>query len=299
MEGHNCANCSSDAPCNSLDDHQSSTCFKNFSDISPTAIDKPWRFKFLHHCGSYWYFDEDGTIEIAGKLSGNLKCHQTFYPSGKILLENDVDGCQVILDDDGDIKLNPVENVIINGNLIVEEDLECNGELCENIKSCIKTYCDALYCQTPEVAGSAGDVLVNGGEGPPVWNSNHAIRQMLITIDSGDATTALATGDYADIVTEIPGVILQWTLLGKPITGQSSGSAVIDLWKDTYANYDPTVADTITASAKPTISSDVKGQSSTLTGWTTSFAAGDVLRLNIDSCTNLRRLTLSIKYKVT
>ena len=33
----------------------------------------------------------------------------------------------------------------------------------------------------------------------------------------------------------------------------TSGSIVIDVWKDTYANFPPIVADTITASAKPTL----------------------------------------------
>lgn len=91
LEGHNTPSCCGQA-CNSLDDHQSSTCFKNFSDISPTTIDLPRRFKFLHKCGSYWYYDNDGTIELASKLNAALKCHQTFYPSGRILLQNDVTG---------------------------------------------------------------------------------------------------------------------------------------------------------------------------------------------------------------
>ena len=91
LEGHNTPSCCGQA-CNSLDDHQSSTCFKNFSDISPTTIDLPRRFKFLHHCGSFWYYDDDGTIEIASKLNAALKCHQTFYSSGRILLKNDVTG---------------------------------------------------------------------------------------------------------------------------------------------------------------------------------------------------------------
>ena len=91
LEGHNTPSCCGQA-CNSLDDHQSSTCFKNFSDISPTTIDLPRRFKFLHKCGSYWYYDNDGTIELASKLNAALKCHQTFYSSGRILLKNDVTG---------------------------------------------------------------------------------------------------------------------------------------------------------------------------------------------------------------
>ena len=101
LEGHNCDNCSSEVPCDSLDDHQSSTCFKNFSSESPTMVDRALRFKFLHHCGSYLYFDEDGIIEIAAKLNGELKCHQTFYPSGKILIQNDVDINNIIVDEDG------------------------------------------------------------------------------------------------------------------------------------------------------------------------------------------------------
>jgi hypothetical protein len=92
LEGHNTPSCCASAPCNSLDDHQSSTCFKNFSDISPTTVDKQKRFKFLHRCGSYWYYDNDGTIELASKLNAALKCHQTFYPTGRILLQNDVTG---------------------------------------------------------------------------------------------------------------------------------------------------------------------------------------------------------------
>ncbi|WP_348528715.1 hypothetical protein [Methanothrix sp.] len=130
LEGHNTPSCCGQA-CNSLDDHQSSTCFKNFSDISPTTIDLPRRFKFLHHCGSFWYYDEDGTIHIAGKVSGSLKNQQIFYPSGKILLENVVDSCDVVLDDDGDIKLNPAKTVYIDGDLNISGFCTHGGCSCE------------------------------------------------------------------------------------------------------------------------------------------------------------------------
>jgi hypothetical protein len=74
----------------------------------------------------------------------------------------------------------------------------------------------------------------------------------------------------------------------------TSGSIVVDVWKDTYANYPPTVADTITASAKPTITTATKSEDSTLTGWTTSVAAGDVFGFNVDSVTSLKRVTLEL-----
>jgi len=74
----------------------------------------------------------------------------------------------------------------------------------------------------------------------------------------------------------------------------TSGSIVVDIWKDTYANYPPTVADTITASAKPTITTATKSEDSTLTGWTTSVSAGDVFGFKVDSVTSLKRVTVEL-----
>jgi hypothetical protein len=107
-------------------------------------------------------------------------------------------------------------------------------------------------------------------------------------IDGGGAT--ITTGVKGDITIPFACTITEWTLMA-----DQSGSIQIDIWKDTYANYPPTVADTITASAKPLISAATKGQSSTLTGWTTSVAAGDTLRFNVDSVTTCQRVTLSLK----
>ena len=150
LEGHNTPSCCGQA-CNSLDDHQSSTCFKNFSDISPTTIDLPRRFKFLHRCGSFWYYDDDGTIHIAGKVSGNIKNRQIFYPSGKILLENVVDSCDVVLDDDGDIKLNPAKTVYIDGDLNISGFCTHGG-----------CSCEGEFAQLEGVAG--GQTLCGGTE---------------------------------------------------------------------------------------------------------------------------------------
>lgn len=84
------------------------------------------------------------------------------------------------------------------------------------------------------------------------------------------------------------------TITRASLLADQTGSIVLDLWKDTYANYQPTVADTITASAKPTIASGLKAQDATLTGWTVALAAGDILAVNVDSCTDITRCTLSL-----
>jgi phage baseplate assembly protein gpV len=110
LEGHNKASCCAAAPCNSLDDHLSSTCFKHFSDISPTTIDKQWRFKFLHHCGSYWYFDDDSVWRIEGKKNGNSLGYIHHYTDGKILIDS------------------PVEVKITAPAIILDGDVEITGD---------------------------------------------------------------------------------------------------------------------------------------------------------------------------
>jgi len=54
---------------------------------------------------------------------------------------------------------------------------------------------------------------------------------------------------------------------------------------------------TITASAKPTISSAVKTKDTTLTGWTTTVNAGDILAFNVDSVSTVQRLTIALTGK--
>jgi hypothetical protein len=101
---------------------------------------------------------------------------------------------------------------------------------------------------------------------------------------------AITTGIKGDIMIPFACTINQVNLLA-----DQSGSIAVDIWKDTYANFPPTDADTITASAVPTISSATKDEDATLTDWTTAIAAGSILRFNVDSCTTITRCTLVLK----
>jgi hypothetical protein len=77
------------------------------------------------------------------------------------------------------------------------------------------------------------------------------------------------------------------------IVGDTSGSCVIDIWK--RAGAIPTVAHSITASAKPSLTNQQLNNSSTLTGWVTNVSQGDVVSFNVDSVSGLRDITISIK----
>lgn len=104
--------------------------------------------------------------------------------------------------------------------------------------------------------------------------------------------SVITTGVKGYLQVDFACTILQATALA-----DQSGSIVVDIWKDTYANYPPVDADSITASAPVTLSSAIKSQDGTLTGWTTSIAAGDILGFNVDSITTCTRVTISLKVR--
>lgn len=120
--------------------------------------------------------------------------------------------------------------------------------------------------------------------------SNANTVDIIFVIDGGGAT--ITTGVKGYIPVDFPCTINQVTLLA-----DQSGSIVVDILKDTYANYPP--AGSIAASAKPTISSATKSKDSTLTGWTTSISAGDILGFKVDSITTCQRVTVALKVTKT
>jgi hypothetical protein len=113
------------------------------------------------------------------------------------------------------------------------------------------------------------------------------VSNLTVVIDGGGEV--ITTGVKLDL--EIP---FACTITGVTLLADQTGSIVIDLWSDAYGNYPPTDADSITASAPPTLSAAAKSQDTTLTGWTTSLSAGTILRVNVDSATTLTRVTLSL-----
>ncbi len=124
------------------------------------------------------------------------------------------------------------------------------------------------------------------------YTNNNRDFTIPFIIDGGGAT--ITTGVKGFLPVDVTCTIVSATLLA-----DQSGSIVVDIWKDSYANYPPTIADTITASAKPTISAATKSQDTTLTGWTTSITAGDILGFNVDSITTCQRVTVALKCRRT
>jgi hypothetical protein len=113
---------------------------------------------------------------------------------------------------------------------------------------------------------------------------------------------AIATGIVGEWVVPWACTITGVTAIAATVSGDNSGSIVVDIWNAAYSSYSDTVpadGNSITASAPVTITTGIRSQDTTLTGWTTTLAAGSVLRFNVDSCTDVKRLTIALDLRRT
>lgn len=108
-----------------------------------------------------------------------------------------------------------------------------------------------------------------------------------LTIDGGGSAITTGLKGYVSVPYDM-------TITGWDIFADQSGSIVVDVWKDTYANFPPIAGDSIAGTEKPTLSAAQKNQDASLSTWTTSVTAGDVIAFNVDSAATVTRVTVVI-----
>jgi hypothetical protein len=150
---------------------------------------------------------------------------------------------------------------------------------------------------------AAGKLSVYGKTGEKkLYAKNDAGEEHLLSQDQfgfdifiGDGVNLISTGVNGYL--EIP---FDCEITSVRLLAKESGAIVVDIWKDTYANYPPTNADSITSATPPTIvASGQKYEDTTLSGWTTDIAEGDILGINVDSVDTITEVCLSIRGKKT
>lgn len=121
-----------------------------------------------------------------------------------------------------------------------------------------------------------------------IENSKSPTSGISIMIDGQGAVPE--TGAYGTFSIPYSGYITGWTLYecsDTPITS----SIVIDVWKDTYTNYPPTVGDSIWGT-KPSLVSATKN---TATGLSIVVTQGDAFYINIDSVSTGQKFYLLLQ----
>jgi hypothetical protein len=143
---------------------------------------------------------------------------------------------------------------------------------------------------------SASSIIYDTAGNSNEWNSTRSTVQtnsataftrttIGITIDGGGS--AITTGSKGYISVPYSCIINNNTIIA-----DQTGSIVIDVKKSTYAGFPTTTS--ICAAAKPTLTSAQKSTDSTLTGWTTTVTAGDVIEFVVDSTSTITKATLTL-----
>lgn len=116
------------------------------------------------------------------------------------------------------------------------------------------------------------------------------LRQQINLIIDGSGS-AITTGEK--LFARVP---YDCKITGWEISSDVAGSIVIDVWYDTYANYPPTVADSIAGTELPTLSAQNINQDLNLTTWTTlELSEGSYLKFNVNSSATVTKVNLAIK----
>ena len=114
-------------------------------------------------------------------------------------------------------------------------------------------------------------------------------RTVNYVIDSG--SLPMQVGDKGKLTIDVTGVIENIRVLA-----DQTGDIVLDIGKASFADY-PNF-NSVTAAQRVQLSNSNKYFDDVLNNWTTTITAGDILRFDVISVNNIRRLLISLKLKL-
>lgn len=141
-------------------------------------------------------------------------------------------------------------------------------------------------------AGTSGFLLKTQGAGAnPVWVTAPVTT---VTFSRGITVSGIITTGFKGVV-RIP---VACTITKVTVLGDVVGNIQFDVFKNAPGTtYPPTTS--IVSSAPPKLVSQSWSEDSTLTGWTTSVTAGDVIGFSVTSVSTLSRATLQLDFLTT
>lgn len=142
------------------------------------------------------------------------------------------------------------------------------------------------------VAGTGSAADLSSGTLPTArLGTNILIMTVGTSLDGGGS--ALSTGQKGYVTCPFAGTIVGWNITA------DTGTCTFDVWKIATGAAVPTVANTITASAKPALATGTAIHSTGLSGWTISVSANDIFGFNLDAVSSATKLTLVLQINKT
>lgn len=126
-------------------------------------------------------------------------------------------------------------------------------------------------------------------------DDEYLIRNLLIYIDGGGDEITTGVKHYIPIPEPVSSG--GFDIEGWWAVADVSGSIQIDLWIDSGDFVIPDNSDSITASAPVALSSAQQDSDTTLTGWSKSHTGDKILGVNVDSCTTITKIWVTLRLK--
>lgn len=111
-------------------------------------------------------------------------------------------------------------------------------------------------------------------------------------IDAGEAV--ITTGYKSSIIVPYDCVIDSVYVFS-----ELQGSIEFDIIKDSYISFDPENSGSIVAASRPTLNNATRSLDTTLSGWTTTINAGDILGISVVSVSGIKKVVLSLEVTKT
>lgn len=94
-------------------------------------------------------------------------------------------------------------------------------------------------------------------------------------------------------------VPFQGVLVGYMLTANVPTTCVLDVWKTVSSLFPPTIADTITASDKPSLANDIESIDNDISTWEVAVAKNDIIMAYVESNDVATKLNLSLTLRRT
>lgn len=204
---------------------------------------------------------------------------------------------------DENLSANRTLNMILNdanrfltfsGNLFISADATISSTNTgdQNLFSTI-----AVSGQSNVVADGTSDTLTLVA-GSNITLTTNATTDTVTITGSGGVDIPFSFDGQGNVLTTnaqcfISHIAYNGTITGWSLLADIAGDVTLDVWKANNAV--PTIANTIVASANPALSGAQQIQSTSLSGWTTSVAVGDVIIVVVESAATITKLSGSIQ----
>ena len=122
--------------------------------------------------------------------------------------------------------------------------------------------------------------------------SGKSDRTVTVIFDGGDSDILVNSISYSGPI-DYAGTITGWRIANTSNVPVDS-SIEIEVWKDTSANYPPTVTDKISGTENPKLVTEKINSDTSLSSWTTDVSIEDCFAVKVLSNTNTKKVELNL-----